>query len=113
MKQIKGMLAVFLIVFLLFSLLKNIFNYKDKMQFYQDYKQDYDAERKKNIELKTEIVKKKSVAEVEKTIRNDLNLLKTDEVALILPSPTPTPVRVTPTPAPNWKQWLDLFFKKN
>lgn len=113
MKQIKGMLAVFLIVFLLFSLLKNIFNYKDKMQFYQDYKQDYDAERKKNIELKTEIVKKKSVAEVEKTIRNDLNLLKTDEVALILPSPTPTPVRITPTPAPNWKQWLDLFFKKN
>ncbi len=113
MKQIKGMLAVFLIVFLLFSLLKNIFNYKDKMQFYEDYKQDYDAEKKKNIELKTEIVKKKSVAEVEKTIRNDLNLLKPDEVALILPSPTPTPVRITPTPAPNWKQWLDLFFKKN
>lgn len=111
MKAVKNTLAVFLIVFLLFSLLKNIFNYKDKMKFFEDYRQDYEAEKKKNIELKTEIVKKKSVTEVEKTIRNDLNLLKDDEIALILPSPTPTPVRLTPTPAPSWKQWLDLFVK--
>lgn len=111
MRVFKNILAVFLIVFLLFSLLKNIFNYKDKMQFFDDYRHDYEAEKKKNIELKTEIVKKKSVTEVEKTIRNDLNLLKPDEVALILPSPTPTPTRITPAPVPNWKQWLDLFIK--
>lgn len=111
MRTVKTTLAIFLIVFLLFSLLKNIFNYKDKMKFFDDYRHDYEAEKKKNIELKTEMVKKKSVTEVEKTIRNDLNLLKPDEIALILPSPTPAPKRITPTPAPNWKQWFDLFMK--
>jgi hypothetical protein len=81
------------------------------MKFFDDYRHDFEAEKKKNIELRTEMVKKKSVAEVEKTIRNDLNLLKPDEIALILPSPTPAPKRITPTPAPSWKQWMDLFFK--
>lgn len=109
--MVKTTLAVFLIAFLLFSLLKNIFNYNDKMKFFDDYRHDYEAEKKKNIELKTEMVKKKSVTEVEKTIRNDLNLLKPDEIALILPSPTPAPRRITPTTAPPWRQWLDLFIK--
>jgi hypothetical protein len=111
MKTVKNTLAVFFIAFLLFSLLKNIFNYKDKMKFFEDYRHDFEAEKKKNIELKTEIVKKKSVTEVEKTIRNDLNLLKENEIALILPSPTPSPQRISPTPAPSWQQWLDLFVK--
>ena len=111
MKILKNILGVFLVGFLLFSLLKNIFNYKDKIKFYEDYKRDFEAEKKKNIELKTEIVKKKSTAEVEKTIRNDLNLLRPDEVAIIVPSPTPRPISITPTPAPSWKQWWDLFLK--
>ncbi len=111
MRKVKTALAIFLIFFLLFSLLKNIFNYKDKMKFFDDYRHDYEAEKKKNIELKTEMVKKKSVTEVEKIIRNDLNLLKPDEIALILPSPTPFPRRITPTPPPVWRQWWDLLIK--
>jgi len=83
MKALKNIVGIFLVVFLLFSLLKNIFNYKDKIKFYENYKQNFEEEKKKNIELKTEIVKKKSTAEVEKTIRNDLNLLKPDEIAII------------------------------
>ncbi|MFZ6035361.1 MAG: FtsB family cell division protein [Patescibacteria group bacterium] len=111
MKAVKNILAVFLIGFLLFSLLKNIFNYRDKMQFFDDYRKDYEAEKKKNIELKTEIVKKKSTTEVEKTIRNDLNLLKENEIAIILPSPTPSPKAPNPASIPSWRQWLDLFIK--
>ncbi len=111
MKALKNILGIFLVVFLLFSLLKNIFNYKDKIKFYENYKQSFEEEKKKNIELKTEIVKKKSTTEVEKTIRNDLNLLKPDEIAVIIPSPTPRPVSITPTPGANWRQWLDLFIK--
>src|SRR3989344_3349319 len=102
MKALKNIVGIFFAVFLLFSLLKNIFNYKDKIKFYEDYKRDYEAEKKKNIELKTEIVKKKSVAEVEKTIRNDLNLIRPDEVAIIIPSPTPKPRIITPTPKATW-----------
>lgn len=111
MKTFKNIAGIFLVLFLLFSLLKNIFNYRDKIKFYEDYKGDYESEQKKNIELKTEIVRKKSTAEVEKTIRNDLNLLKPDEIAIIIPSPTPRPVSITPTPAANYIQWWNLFFK--
>ena len=74
-------------------------------------KKDLQDEEKKQIELRTEIVKKKSVDEVEKTIRNKLNLLKENEVAIIIPSPTKSP-RITPTPIlANWEKWWKVFFK--
>lgn len=111
MKALKNIVGIFLVVFLLFSLLKNIFNYKDKIKFYENYKKNFEGEKKKNIELKTEVVKKKSTTEVEKTIRNDLNLLKPNEIAIIIPSPTPRPVTITPMPGENWQQWLELFLK--
>ncbi len=111
MQLIKKIIGVIFVIFLFFSLVKNIFNYTSKNQFYQDYKNDYEKENKKNIELKTEIVKKESVAEVEKTIRNKLNLLKENEVAIILPVPTLTIITPTPTPAPNYIQWWWVFFK--
>jgi cell division protein FtsB len=112
MKLIKNVVFIFLILFLFSSLLKNLFSYKSKLQFYQQFKEDFDKEKKQNIELKTEVVRKKSQEEIEKTIRNDLNLLKDNEVALILPSPTKAPPSITPTPLPNWQQWWQLFFKK-
>jgi len=112
MKSIKNVVVFVFVLFLLFSLLKNILSYSDKIRFFETYSNNYEKEKKKNIELKTEIIKKKSLTEVEKTIRNNLNLLKEDEVALILSSPTPTPRRAIPTPVPVfWKQWMDLFIK--
>ena len=111
MKLIKNIIFLFLLIFLFSSLLRNLFNYKSKLQFYQQYKQNFDKEKKRNIELKTEIVRKKSQEEIEKTIRNDLNLLKDNEVALIIPLPTKAPSLITPTPLPNWRQWWKLFFK--
>jgi len=113
MKLIKNIIFIFLLIFLFSSLLKNLFGYKSKLQFYQQFKQNFDKETKRNIELKTEVVRKKSQEEIEKTIRNNLNLLKDNEVALILPSPTKTPVSIIPTPLPNWRQWWELFFKRN
>lgn len=110
MKKVRDVLMIFFIVLLLFSLVKSILNYKDKFQFYQDYKSDYDKEVKRNIELKTQVVKNVSTSEIEKTIRNKLNLLKPNEVAIILPSPSPTPILLTPTPIPSWRQWFNLFF---
>lgn len=111
MQLIKKTIGIIFLIFLFSSLVKNIFNYTNKNQFYQDYKNDYEKENKKNIELKTEIAKKQSVSEVEKTIRNKLNLLKENEVAIILPVPTLTIITPTPTPAPNYIQWWWIFFK--
>jgi len=111
MKLIRKIGFVFLLLFLFSSLLRNILDYKNKYQFYLDYKNDYEKEKKRNIELKTEVVKKKSLTEVEKTIRDKLNLLQPNEIAIILPTPSPSLISVTPTPAPNWQQWWQLFFK--
>lgn len=112
MKLIKNIILLFLLIFLFSSLLRNLFSYKSKLDFYQQFKQNFDKEKKRSIELKTEVVRKKSQEEIEKTIRNNLNLLKDNEIALIIPSPTKTPVSITPVPAPNWQQWWELYFKK-
>lgn len=111
MKLIKNIIFLLFLLFLFSSLLKNLFNYKSKLDFYQQFKQNFDKEQKRNIELKTEVVRKKSTEEIEKTIRNDLNLLKDNEVALIIPAPTKTLLSITPTPLPNWRQWWKLYFK--
>jgi len=112
MKLIKNTVFIFLLIFLFSSLLTNLFSYKSKLDFYQQFKQNFEKEKKRNIELKTEVVRKKNTEEIEKIIRNDLNILKDNEIALIIPSPAKTPVSVTPTPLPNWKQWWELYFGK-
>lgn len=111
MKVVRNSILVIFILFLFSSLVKNLFDYRNKLQFYQQYKKEYDKEKKENITLKTEVLKKTSQTELEKTIRNKLNLLKPDEVAIILPSPTPVPIIPTPFPLPNWQQWWNVFFK--
>lgn len=111
MKLAKQIFFVLLLLFLFSALLKNIFNYYSKLQFYQDFKKEYDKEKKENISLQTQILKKKSLDELEKNIRNKLNLLRPGEVAILLPTPTPSTNEATPTPAPNWVLWWKVFFK--
>jgi cell division protein FtsB len=113
MKFIKNIIFIFLLLFLFSSLLRNLFSYKSKLDFYEQFKQNFEKEKKRNIQLKTEVVRKKSIEEIEKIIRNDLNLLKDNEIALIIPSPPMILISPTPTPAPNWKQWWVVYFGKN
>lgn len=86
-------------------------DYQKKYAFYNTYKQANENEKKKNITLKTEIRKQDSQIELEKTIRNKLNLSRPDEVVLMIPTPTPSPIIITPTPEPNIIQWINLFIK--
>lgn len=113
MKWLKKLILFFFIFFLFSSLLKNIINYQSKIKFYQDYKKEYEEEKKRHRKLNTEVIRKKSLGELEKTIRDKLNLSKEGEVIIILPSPTPPPPTPTPTPAANWLKWWRLFFKEN
>ncbi len=111
MVLVKKIIIGLLLLFLFSSLTKNIFNYQKRLQFHEDYKQEYEKEQKRNITLKTEVLKKSDPNEVEKTIRNKLNLAQSNETVIILPQPTPTPLVITPTPLPNWQQWWKTFFK--
>ena len=85
MRIIRSVLFIILFIFLAFSLIKNFSEYQKNMQFYKNYKETAEAEKKRNIQLKTQKLQKTSVREVEKTIRNKLGLLQPSEIAVIIP----------------------------
>lgn len=62
--------------------------------------------------LKAELIKTNDLYYIEKTIRDKMNLLKQNEIALMLPQQTPTPTHLTPTPKPNYIQWYDTVLQK-
>ncbi len=111
MRLLRKIVFFLLMVFFFSSLTKNLLDYQKKLAFYQDYKLDYEKEKKQNIVYKTELLKQSDTNEIEKTIRNKLNLLKPNEVAIIMRQPSPTPEIVTPTPLPNYLQWWQVFVR--
>lgn len=102
-------LSIFILLIFI-SLVRNLLNYREKLKFYEDYRNEYEKEYKQNLSLRTEYLKKTDSYEIEKTIRNKLNLVKDNETSVILPLVTPQPTLLTPTPLPNWQQWKNLFF---
>ena len=112
MNLAKRILYVIIILFLFFSLTKNLFDYGNTVQFYEGYKKDFEEQKKKNLFLKTHILKSKDPNELEKTIRNKLNLTKEGEVAIIVPEPTKALTAPSPTPAPFYQLWWNAIFGK-
>jgi len=109
MTLVKKIFLTIIFIILLSSLIKSITNYQNALKFYQQYKNTFEKEKKKNQMLKTQILKKTSLFEAEKIIRNQLNLIKPDEVLVIIPRPTLSP---SPTPTPvlsNWQKWFYLY----
>ncbi len=113
MPIVKKVIFSLLIIFFLSSFSKNFLGYTRSLAFYDSYKKEYSHEKKRNNELKTMLVKTTDQYEIEKTIRNKLNLMKDKEVAIILPETTPTPFVPTPTSSPVYHQWYSTFFEKN
>lgn len=112
MFTVKRIILGLLVLFFLSSLTRNFFEYRRNVAFYESYKEDYLAEKQRNTELKTKLVKSQDPYELEQTIRNDLNMVKGDEVAILLPEPSPTPVVVVPTKTPPYKEWFRVFFQQ-
>lgn len=107
MRQYGLIILISLIVLFLFlSLVRNIFSYRDKVDYYDSLKTEHDSELDRNKELKSDIRKSEDYYFIEKQIREKLNLLKPEETAYIIPdittTPTPTP-QITKTPQEAWK----------
>ena len=113
MKFLKRVLYFTVAIFLFYSLTRNFSNYIKNVEYYNKNKENLQKEQKNNITLKTQLRKQQAPNEVEKTIRNQLNLLKPNEVALIVALPSPTPIIPTPSPVPNYLQWLRVFSGSN
>ena len=111
MKKLQKFFVFLFFGFIFLSFVRNIIDYKKNLDFYQGFKKEYESEKKNNISLKTQILKNEDPSEVEKSIRDKLNLAKKDETVIIVPSPTPTPTKISPTPFPIYLQWFSAFFK--
>lgn len=109
MQLAKRIIIAVLLLFFISSLTKNLFDYRKNISFYQNFKNDYDKEKKRNVELKTRILKNGDPDTIEKTIRDKLNLLRPNEIAVILPNPSPSPTPFVPTPEPPIRQWYGVF----
>lgn len=109
MRLIRKLFLYGLVLFSIISLSKNIIEYQKNLSFYNDYKDEYNKEKKVNVELKTQLVKAQDINEFEKIVRNKLNLHKKDETILIISNPTPIIITPTPTPPPIYRQWLNVF----
>src|SRR3990167_2528013 len=62
--KIKRIFITIIFIFLFFSLTKNLFDYRKTITFYESFKQDYEKEKKRKIELKTNILKSKDPYEI-------------------------------------------------
>ena len=109
--MVKNILLCLIGIFLVTSLVKNVIEYRRNVKFYNTFKNDYESEKKKNNKLKMQAIKESDPMELEKTIRNKLNLIKENEIAIIVPTPTSVPITPTPTPQPVYRQWFDIFLK--
>lgn len=109
MPYLKKSIYLLLGLFILTALTKNIFEYRKNLQFYNDYKSEYEIEKKRNNKLKTALVKSNDYFEFEKNIRDRLNLHQKNESIIIIPNPTPTIFVPSPTVIPNLKKWLNVF----
>jgi len=105
--------VVFIIVllFLVISLLRNVSDYQRNISFYDQIKNNFDKASQENKALKVHKQAGSSPFEIEKNLRNKQNLIREDELIVIIPSPSVVPTSyVRPTDAP-YRQWLQLFFQ--
>lgn len=105
--------AVFLIVlfFLVVSLIRNVADYQHNLSFYEQTKENFEKAYKKNKELRVSKQSGLSPFEIEKSLRNKQNLLRKDEIIVIVPSPSPALApSIRPTEYPI-RQWIRVFFQ--
>ena len=110
MRLIKKGVVVMIFLFLSVSLIKNMGEFRKNMQFYDNYQSQLKKAKAENTRLMTQKTLKSSPHEVEKTIRNQLNLLKENEIAIIVPPPSPTPTPIITPIIPVYHQWWNAFF---
>lgn len=102
--------VLLILFFLIFSLTKNIFDYQHNIAFFQNLKKEYINEQEKNKKLKKEIIKTQDFYFLEKSIREQLSLIRPNEVVLILPKNQEKKNNSNIIKEkPIYGQWLELF----
>ncbi len=108
MRKIAFLIVLF---FLAVSLIRNVFDYQRNISFYDQTKANFEKAITNNKELKLRKQAGSSPFEVEKNLRNKQNLLRKNEIIVIIPSPSPNPTPNIRPPGPPYTQWMRLFFQ--
>ncbi len=113
-------LAIPLLAYLSFSTAKKALEVYQLNQQAASIRQDIAQLKDRNAELRRQMEYVQSMDYVEKVAREQLNLVKPDDIPLVLVSPVVKATSVEPSPAPqparsqdippNWKRWWNLFF---
>ena len=107
----RKILFVIVLLFLVISFIRIAMDYQRNISFYDQTKNNYDKALLENKELKVHKQAGSSPFEVEKSLRNRQNLLRKDEIIVIIPPPSPIPtISVLPSEYPI-RQWIRLFFQ--
>jgi len=105
--------TIFFIVllFLIISLIRNATDYQRNISFYDQTKSNYNKALLENKELKVHKQASSSPFEVEKNLRNKQNLIRNNEIVIIVSSPSLAPTPFVKPTEPPYKQWIRLFFQ--
>ena len=104
---------VFFIVlfFLVVSLIRNVADYQRNLSYYDQIKNNFNKANSENKSLKVHKQADSSPFEIEKNLRNKQNLIRANEVIVIIPSPSAAPTPILRPTEPPYKQWARLFFQ--
>jgi len=86
-------------------------DYQRNISFYDQTKNNFEKSVLENKELKIHKQAGSSPFEVEKNLRNKQNLLRDNEIIVIVPSPSPAPSPFVRPTEPPYRQWMQLFFE--
>jgi cell division protein FtsB len=108
---IKNAILSVIIIALTISLIKNYQDSKIKQQILIEYQNEVIKLKNEDKKLQAEIKKSSDSRFVEEEARNKLNLIKKNEVSLIVPKLTITPTPAPTRPIPNWQKWYNLLLR--
>ena len=118
-EQILVLLSVPVLVYLGIASMGKAFQTYQQAEERKLFRQEISRLEADNRELQKQIEYLKSEAYVEKVAREQLNLIKPGETAVVVLSPTPVPTSPAPPkgqaappqpPKTNWELWWDYFF---
>lgn len=117
LKKIGNTICFFLIIFLIFSIIKNYKSVRDGGSVIDEARKEEEKLKNEEEALKKQISEAQSSQFIEKQLRDKLGYAKEGEVVIVLPPPEElkklAPARIQEeeyVPEANWRKWKDLFF---
>lgn len=115
LKNLIALILVFLFIFILISLGRQIVTALDVGRRMDRYVEEVSQLQTENKKLKTELAQAQKYEHIEQIARDKLNMSRPNETVVIIESQAINNVleqekpKPTPPPIPNWQKWSKLF----